>query len=67
MLTGGRNRGRVGIIKSREKHKDSFEIINVQDAIGHGFVTRLSYVYTIGKGAKPKYSPQGQGYQVVHP
>ncbi|PWZ13587.1 putative carboxylesterase [Zea mays] len=29
MMTGGRNTGRVGVIKNREKHKGSFETIHV--------------------------------------
>ncbi|AQK90964.1 40S ribosomal protein S4-3 [Zea mays] len=29
MVTGGRNTGRVGVIKHREKHKGSFETIHV--------------------------------------
>jgi ribosomal protein S4E len=29
MVTGGRNTGRVGVIKNREKHKGSFETIDV--------------------------------------
>ncbi|XP_027156122.1 40S ribosomal protein S4-like, partial [Coffea eugenioides] len=41
MVTGGRNRGWVGVIKNREKHKGSFETIHVQDATGHEFATRL--------------------------
>ncbi|KAF4365173.1 hypothetical protein G4B88_013070 [Cannabis sativa] len=41
MVTGGRNRGRVGVIKNREKHKGTFETIHVQDALGHEFATRL--------------------------
>lgn len=53
MVTGGRNRGRVGVIKNREKQKGSFETIHVQDATGHEFATRLGNVYTIGKGTKP--------------
>jgi ribosomal protein S4E len=28
-VTGGRNTGRVGVIKNREKHKGSFETIHV--------------------------------------
>ncbi|KAM1055641.1 hypothetical protein ACFX13_029845 [Malus domestica] len=31
MVTGGRNRGRVGVIKKRVKHEGSFETIHVQD------------------------------------
>ncbi|KAF4353794.1 hypothetical protein G4B88_011653 [Cannabis sativa] len=47
MVTGGRNRGRVGVIKNREKHKGTFETIHVQDALGHEFATRLGNVFTI--------------------
>jgi small subunit ribosomal protein S4e len=34
MVTGGRNRGRIGVIQHREKHKGSFDIIHVVDAVG---------------------------------
>ena len=65
MVTGGRNRGRVGVIKNREKHKGSFETIHVQDATGHEFATRLGNVFTIGKGTKPWVSlPKGKGIKL---
>ncbi|CAK7327923.1 unnamed protein product [Dovyalis caffra] len=65
MVTGGRNRGRVGVIKNREKHKGSFETIHVQDATGHEFATRLGNVFTIGKGTKPWISlPKGKGIKL---
>ncbi|XP_008801072.1 40S ribosomal protein S4-like [Phoenix dactylifera] len=61
MVTGGRNRGRVGVIKNREKHKGSFETIHLQDALGHEFATCLGNVFTIGKGTKPWVSlPKGK-------
>ncbi|XP_028957884.1 small ribosomal subunit protein eS4 [Malus domestica] len=67
MVTSGRNRGRVGVIKNREKHKGSFETIHVQDATGHEFATRLGNVFTIGKGGKAVgESSQGKGYQADH-
>ncbi|KAK3221532.1 hypothetical protein Dsin_008557 [Dipteronia sinensis] len=53
MSTGGRNMDRVGTIKNGEGQKGSFETIHVQDAAGHEAATRLSNVYTIGKGTKP--------------
>ncbi|GKA11905.1 40S ribosomal protein S4 [Tanacetum coccineum] len=46
MVTGGRNTGRVGILKNREKHKGIFETVHIQDASGHEFAT-------IRKGSKP--------------
>ena len=45
MVTGGRNRGQVGVIKNREN-------VHSQDATGHEFTTRLGDVFTIGKGTK---------------
>uniref|UniRef100_A0A0E0N8M2 40S ribosomal protein S4 n=2 Tax=Oryza TaxID=4527 RepID=A0A0E0N8M2_ORYRU len=65
MVTGGRNTGRVGVIKNREKHKGSFETIHVEDALGHQFATRLGNVFTIGKGNKPWVSlPKGKGIKL---
>ncbi|KAK7816074.1 40s ribosomal protein s4-3 [Quercus suber] len=65
MVTGGRNRGRVGVIKNREKHKGTFETVHIQDATGHEFATRLGNVYTIGKGTKPWVSlPKGKGIKL---
>jgi small subunit ribosomal protein S4e len=66
MVTGGRNRGRVGVIKNREKHKGTFETIHVQDSTGNEFATRLSNVFTIGKGTKPWVSlPKGKGIKLT--
>jgi len=65
MVTGGRNRGRIGVIKHREKHKGSFEIIHVQDSVGHEFATRLGNVFTIGQGTKPWVTlPKGKGIKL---
>ncbi|RVW42417.1 40S ribosomal protein S4 [Vitis vinifera] len=65
MVTGGRNRGRVGVIKNREKHKGTFETIHIQDATGHEFATRLGNVFIIGKGTKPWVSlPKGKGIKL---
>ena len=49
MVTKGRNTGRVGVIVHREKHQGSFEIIQVRDATGQTFATRLSSVFVIGE------------------
>jgi small subunit ribosomal protein S4e len=66
MVTGGRNRGCVGVIKNREKHKGTFETIHVQDSTGNEFATRLSNVFTIGKGTKPWVSlPKGKGIKLT--
>ncbi|XP_035541448.1 40S ribosomal protein S4-1-like [Juglans regia] len=65
IVTGGRNRGRVGVIKNREKHKGTFETVHIQDALGHEFASRLGNVFTIGKGTKPWVSlPKGKGIKL---
>ena len=66
MVTGGRNRGRVGDIKNREKHKRTFETVHTQDATGHEFATHLGNVFTIGKGTKPwVFLPKGKGIKLT--
>ncbi|WMV32030.1 hypothetical protein MTR67_025415 [Solanum verrucosum] len=63
MVTGDRNRGRVGVIKNKEKHKGIFETLHIQDSQGHEFATCLGNVFTLGKGTKPWVSlPQRPGY-----
>ena len=42
MVVGGKNRGRVGTVISREKHKGSFDIGIVRDAAGNEFATRCA-------------------------
>jgi len=65
MVTGGRNTGRVGVIKNREKHKGGFDTIHVEDSMGHQFATRMGNVFTIGKGNKPWVSlPKGKGIKL---
>eukprot|EP00245_Coleochaete_scutata_P013611 TRINITY_DN55_c0_g1_i1.p1 TRINITY_DN55_c0_g1~~TRINITY_DN55_c0_g1_i1.p1 ORF type:complete len:264 (-),score=42.70 TRINITY_DN55_c0_g1_i1:47-838(-) len=66
MVTGGRNRGRVGIVQHREKHKGSIDIVHVKDSVGHQFATRLTNVFTIGQGNKPWVSlPKGKGIKLT--
>eukprot|EP00898_Chlorokybus_atmophyticus_P006669 jgi/Chlat1/7002/Chrsp56S00525 len=61
-VTGGHNRGRIGIVQHREKHKGSFEIIHIKDAAGHQFATRIGNVFIVGKGSKPWITlPKGKG------
>ncbi|KAI5081772.1 hypothetical protein GOP47_0001515 [Adiantum capillus-veneris] len=63
--TGGNFRGRIGIIKHREKHKGSFEILHVQDTADQEFSTQLGNVFTIGKGIKPWVTlPRGKGIKL---
>eukprot|EP00894_Picocystis_sp_ML_P005052 jgi/Pico_ML_1/55569/g1237.t2 len=44
IITGGRNRGRAGIMIHREKHKGTFDICHVKDAAGNTFATRMANV-----------------------
>mmetsp|Transcript_22968 Transcript_22968/g.39079 ORF Transcript_22968/g.39079 Transcript_22968/m.39079 type:complete len:263 (-) Transcript_22968:89-877(-) len=52
MIVGGRNLGRVGLVQHVEKHPGSFNIVQVKDAAGHSFATRLNNVFIIGKSTK---------------
>merc|ERR1711997_1192208 len=62
MITGGKNVGRIGTIQSREKHPGSFDIVNVKDAAGHTFATRLSNIFLLGKANKSLVSlPRDKG------
>eukprot|EP00897_Mesotaenium_endlicherianum_P005870 jgi/Mesen1/5310/ME000264S04337 len=65
MVTGGRNRGRVGTVQHVEKHKGSFNIVHIKDSAGHSFATRMGNVFEIGQGQKPWVSlPKGKGIKL---
>eukprot|EP00462_Mataza_sp_D1_P002588 CAMPEP_0175109568 /NCGR_PEP_ID=MMETSP0086_2-20121207/13448_1 /TAXON_ID=136419 /ORGANISM="Unknown Unknown, Strain D1" /LENGTH=280 /DNA_ID=CAMNT_0016387271 /DNA_START=34 /DNA_END=876 /DNA_ORIENTATION=+ len=66
MVTGGANKGRVGVISSKEKHPGSFDIIYMKDRKGNSFSTRSANVFCIGEGAKPWVSlPRGKGIKLT--
>jgi len=66
MATAGSNRGRVGTIVHKEKHKGSFDIVLIRDSAGQEFATRLQNVFVIGKGDKPLISlPKGKGVRLT--
>jgi len=48
MTTGGANIGRVGTVLKRERHPGSFDIVQIKDARGNTFATRLENVFVIG-------------------
>eukprot|EP00005_Dracoamoeba_jomungandri_P006728 CAMPEP_0174264510 /NCGR_PEP_ID=MMETSP0439-20130205/22746_1 /TAXON_ID=0 /ORGANISM="Stereomyxa ramosa, Strain Chinc5" /LENGTH=261 /DNA_ID=CAMNT_0015350419 /DNA_START=34 /DNA_END=819 /DNA_ORIENTATION=- len=50
MITGGRNRGRVGLVEHRDKHDGSWDIVHIKDAAGQTFATRANNIFIIGKG-----------------
>ena len=69
VVTGGRNKGHVGVIREAffflSTHKGSFETIHIQDSTGHEFTTRLGNVFTIGKWTSPWVSrPKGKGIKL---
>ncbi|PHT52459.1 40S ribosomal protein S4 [Capsicum baccatum] len=62
MVTGGRNRERVGVIKNREKHKGRFETVNIQDALGHEFSTRMEMCSLLARVLSHEFHyPKDQG------
>ena len=66
MVTGGRNLGRVGVILTKERHPGSHDIVQLKDATGNTFATRLGNVFVIGKGSKPIVSlPRGKGVRLT--
>lgn len=66
VITGGRNRGRAGIMIHREKHKGTFDICHVKDAAGNTFATRMANVFVIGKGTTPLITmPKGKGVKLT--
>jgi ribosomal protein S4E len=65
MIQRGHNAGRVGVIQHVEKHPGSFDIVQVKDAAGNVFATRLKNVFVIGQESKPWVSiPSGKGIKL---
>lgn len=65
MIIKGRNRGRVGILQSRERHPGSFEIIHIKDSNGNTFATRLNAAFVIGNTKFPAVKlPKGKGLKL---
>merc|ERR1712193_593785 len=65
MITGGHNLGRVGVIASRDRHPGSFDIVNIKDATGAVFATRLENVFIIGRGKQALVSlPRQKGIRI---
>ncbi|KLO08704.1 Rps4bp, partial [Schizopora paradoxa] len=65
MITGGRNRGRVGEISHRERHDGGFDIVHVKDNLGRDFATRITNVFVIGVEKKAWISlPRGKGVKL---
>jgi len=62
MIVGGRNLGRIGTLKSIEKHDGSHSVIHVEDLAKKSFATRLENAFVLGEGKKALISlPRGAG------
>jgi len=65
MITAGANKGRVGVLTSREKHYGGFEISHLKDKKGNSFATRSGNVFIIGDN-KPWISlPRAKGIKLT--
>jgi len=66
MIVGGRNLGRVGVLKTIEKHPGSHTIIHVEDFAHKTFATRLENVFAIGVDKKGSLVslPKGHGVKL---
>jgi len=66
MIVGGRNLGRIGILKNIEKHEGTHNIIHVEDMAKKTFATRLANAFVLGSGNKSLVSlPKGGGIQLT--
>jgi small subunit ribosomal protein S4e len=65
MCTGGRNLGRVGLLKTVERHPGSYTIVYVEDLAGKTFATRVENVFSVGSGKKSIVTlPRGGGIKL---
>ncbi|KAG5513980.1 hypothetical protein PMAC_000602 [Pneumocystis sp. 'macacae'] len=66
MVTGGRSKGRVGVVIDREHHNGGFDIVHIKDSLDHTFATRLSNVFVIGDASGAWISlPKGKGLKLT--
>jgi len=66
MITGGKNTGRVGILKELEPHPGADTIAYIEDLAGRSFSTLGSYVFIIGESNKPMVTlPKGGGVKLT--
>jgi len=66
MIIGGRNLGRIGTLKTIEKHDGSHSIVHVEDLAKKSFATRLDNVFVLGVGKKALISlPRGGGVKLT--
>merc|ERR1712199_38711 len=63
VVTKGKNNGRMGTITSRDKHPGGFDIVNIKDAKGKAFATRIGNIFVIGRKDEANMisTPKGRG------
>mmetsp|Transcript_14640 Transcript_14640/g.30689 ORF Transcript_14640/g.30689 Transcript_14640/m.30689 type:complete len:261 (-) Transcript_14640:146-928(-) len=64
MVSKGRNAGRVGTIGHIEKHPGSFDIVQVKDASGNVFATRMQNIFVVGEKKSQVSLPKGKGIKL---
>jgi len=64
MVTAGANKGRVGVLVSREKHNGGFEISHLKDRKDNHFATRSGNVFVIGDNKPWITLPRGKGIKL---
>jgi len=65
ITTGGKNRGRIGIITLIEKHDGTDTVLQLKDARGREWNTVEKYVVVIGNGSNPVITlPKQQGIRL---
>merc|ERR1712032_1775719 len=67
IVINGKNRGRYGRLESIQRHPGSFNIVNLRDADGHSFATRLGNVFALSKSGEDiqQSMPTGRGVKLT--
>merc|ERR1712124_44984 len=67
VVINGKNRGRYGRLETIQRHPGSFNIVNVRDADGNSFATRLGYVFALSKSGEDitQSMPTGRGVKLT--
>ena len=67
IVINGKNRGRYGRLETIQRHPGSFNIVNVRDADGHSFATRLGNVFALSKSGEDftQSMPTGRGVKLT--
>merc|ERR1712173_269431 len=64
LCTGGRNKGRVGVLSHRTRVQAQQDIVTLTDVTGSEFSTQLKYLFVIGKTKHKSMVDYGKGHGV---